>query len=95
MAPPSAPKVSVAVGFKRKGQLALRSWSRRVGWTGAEEGLEALAGFVLGSEIAGALDGFGASLRGEKALQLQRLFHAESGKFVSGLRDFKRTTCVA
>ena len=95
MAPPSAPRASAVSDFESNGQLAFTSWSRRVGKTGAEKGLEALAGFVLGSEITGAPNSFGAGLCGEQTLQLQRLLHAKSGKFVSGLRDFKRTTCVA
>ena len=48
-----------------------------------------MAGFVLGGEVAGSGEGFGAVLRGEEALQGERLLDAQAGELVAGLGDFE------
>ena len=79
-------RVSRRLGRGAKAPLAQRSrlirmivMSRapRVGLAGADEALEALAGFIFGGEIAGAIEGQGACLGGKQALQLQRLLDAK------------------
>ena len=57
--------------------------------SGAEEGLEALARFLLGGEVARSCQGLGTMLRCQKALQGQGLLDAEAGELVAGLRHFQ------
>ena len=60
-----------------------------------DEGFEALTGFALGGEIAGAADGFGTMLCSEQTLQCEGLLDGEAGEFVAGLCGIERAGGVA
>src|SRR5690348_4820967 len=66
-----------------------------VGRARADEEFEALAGFVLGGEVAGSGEGFGTVLGGEERLQREGLFDAQAGELVAGLGDLEGAGGIA
>src|SRR5215468_1518067 len=57
----------------------------------ASAGFELLAGFLLGKDGAGTIDGFGAGLGGEEGLELQGLLDVERGELVARLGGLEGT----
>ena len=57
----------------------------------SQEGFELLTGFFLGDDTAGAINGVGSGLGGQKRLQLEGLLDVEGGEFVAGLCCLERT----